>query len=40
MATQAHVLAQPGRDQLLRRALTANLFFSLATGAAMLRQPP
>lgn len=36
MATQAHVLAQPGRDQLLRRALTANLFFSLATGAAML----
>lgn len=36
MATQAHVLAQPARDQLLRRALAANLFFSLAAGAAML----
>lgn len=36
MATQAHVLAQPARDQLLRRALTANVIFSLASGAAML----
>ena len=36
MATQAHVIAQPARDQLLRRALTANVIFSLASGAAML----
>ncbi len=36
MATQAQVMAQPARDQLLRRALMVNTLISLVCGAGLL----